>query len=94
MSHWCPSIFNDIIGPVMIGPSSSHTCGPARIGFLARQLLHHNLKKATVEFARDGAYINMYRGQRSNYGFTSGLLGYRPESYSLHNAFTEAKKGM
>jgi L-serine dehydratase len=92
MSHWCPSIFNDIIGPVMIGPSSSHTCGPARIGFLARQLLHHNLKKATVEFARDGAYINMYRGQRSNYGFTSGLLGYRPESYSLHNAFTEAKK--
>lgn len=92
MNQWCPSIFNDIIGPVMIGPSSSHTCGPARIGFLSRQLLHHNLKKATIEFPKDGAYINMYKGQRSNYGFTSGLLGHRPESYSLHNAFAEAKK--
>lgn len=92
MKHWCPSIFNDIIGPVMIGPSSSHTCGPARIGFLARQLLHHNLKKATIEFAKDGAYINMYRGQRSNYGFASGLLGHRPESYSLCDALAEAKK--
>lgn len=92
MNRQCPSIFNDIIGPVMIGPSSSHTCGPARIGFLARQLLHHELKKATIEFARTGAYTNMYRGQRSDYGFTSGLLGNRPESYSLHNAFAEAKK--
>jgi len=92
MKQWCPSIFNDIIGPVMIGPSSSHTCGPARIGFLARQLLHHNLKKATIEFAKDGAYINMYRGQRANFGFAAGLLGHRPESYSLRNAFAEAKE--
>jgi L-serine dehydratase len=91
MERQSPSIFNDIVGPVMVGPSSSHTCAPSRIGFLARQLLEAPLKKCTVEFARDGAYTEMYRGQRSDMGFVNGLLGRRPEDPRLRSAFQDAK---
>ena len=41
------SIF-DILGPVMVGPSSSHTAGAARIGYTARQLFGESVKKAEV----------------------------------------------
>lgn len=92
MERQNPSIFNDIVGPTMVGPSSSHTCGPARIGFLSRQFLNGKLKKAVVEFAKDGAYTDMYKGQRSDLGFVSGLLGFRPEDPRLKQSFKLAKE--
>ena len=92
MKRQNPSIFNDIVGPIMIGPSSSHTCGPSRIGYLAQQMLPGTLKKATVAFAKDGAYTLMYKGQRSDMGYVNGLLGRRPEDPALRNAFADAKK--
>ena len=85
-----PSVFNDIVGPIMIGPSSSHTCGPSRIGFLSRQILPGKLKKATVAFAKDGAYTLMYKGQRSDMGYVNGLLGRKPEDPALRSAFADA----
>lgn len=92
MKRQNPSIFNDIVGPTMIGPSSSHTCGPSRIGFLCQQLLKGNLKKAVVSFASEGAYALMYKGQRSDMGFVNGLLGYRPEDPELKNCYDLAKE--
>ena len=92
MKRQNPSIFNDIVGPIMIGPSSSHTCGPSRIGYLAQQMLPGTLKKATVAFAKDGAYTLMYKGQRSDMGYVNGLLGRRPEDPALRNAFADAKE--
>ena len=92
MTRQSPSIFNDIVGPTMVGPSSSHTCGPSRMGYLCRQLLPGRLKKATIEFARDGAYTKMYKGQRSDMGYINGLLGRRPEDPRLRKAFSEAEK--
>ena len=92
MIRQCPSIFNDILGPVMVGPSSSHTCAPSRIGYLCRQLLPGTLKKATIQFAQDGAYTKMYKGQRSDLGFINGLLGRRPEDPRLKNAYQDAEK--
>lgn len=92
MIRQSPSIFNDIIGPIMIGPSSSHTCGPSRIGYLCQQLLRGNLVKATVEFSNAGAYTYMYKGQRSDMGFVNGLLGYKPEEETLRNSFNIAKQ--
>lgn len=91
MKRQNPSIFNDIVGPTMVGPSSSHTCGPSRIGYLAQQLLPGTLKKATIAFAKDGAYTQMYKGQRSDMGYVNGLLGRRPEDPRLRRAFQEAK---
>lgn len=92
MTRQSPSIFNDIVGPTMIGPSSSHTCAPSRIGLLARQFLPGRLKKATVAFAKDGAYALMYKGQRSDMGYVNGLLGRRPEDPRLRTSFEDAKK--
>jgi L-serine dehydratase len=87
-----PSIFNDIVGPTMVGPSSSHTCGPSRIGYLSQQILSSTLKKATIEFAQKGAYTNMYKGQRSDLGFVNGLLGYRPENPLLRDSINIARE--
>ncbi|MCU6748225.1 MULTISPECIES: L-serine ammonia-lyase, iron-sulfur-dependent, subunit alpha [Lachnospiraceae] len=92
MKRQNPSIFNDIVGPTMVGPSSSHTCGPSRIGYLAQQLLPGKLKKATIAFAKDGAYTQMYKGQRSDMGYVNGLLGRRPEDPRLRRAFKEAEE--
>lgn len=87
MKKQAPSIFNDIVGPFMVGPSSSHTCGPSRIGYLSQQLLNSPLKKAVIKFPKKGAYTNMYRGQKSDLGFINGLLGYKPEDPKLRKAF-------
>ena len=92
MKRQNPSVFNDIVGPIMVGPSSSHTCGPSRIGYLAQQMLPGKLKKATIAFAKDGAYTLMYKGQRSDMGYVNGLLGRRPEDPALRNAFADAKE--
>ncbi len=92
MIRQAPSIFNDIVGPTMIGPSSSHTCGPSRIGFLSQQFLKSPLKAAKIEFARDGAYTLMYKGQRSDMGFVNGLMGNRPENPELRNSLALAKE--
>ncbi|MGL4607597.1 MAG: L-serine ammonia-lyase, iron-sulfur-dependent, subunit alpha [Eubacteriaceae bacterium] len=92
MKRQNPSIFNDIVGPTMIGPSSSHTCGPVRIGYLSQQFLRGNLVKGIIEFPRNGAYTNMYMGQRSDMGFISGLLGYTPEDDRIKNAYELMKK--
>lgn len=91
MKRQSPSIFNDIVGPTMIGPSSSHTCGSSRIGYLAQQCLPGKLAKATVSFAKEGAYTLMYKGQRSDLGYVNGLLGRRPEDERLRHSFDDAK---
>ena len=92
MKRQAPSIFNDIVGPIMVGPSSSHTCAPARLGYLSRQLLSGKLTKAVIEFAREGAYTLMYKGQKSDMGFVSGLLGNRPEDVKLRKSFDLARE--
>ena len=92
MNRQAPSIFNDIVGPIMVGPSSSHTCAPARLGWLSRQLLDGRLTRAVVEFAREGAYTLMYKGQKSDMGFVSGLLGHRPEDVKLRRSYDLARE--
>ena len=76
-----PSIFNDVIGPVMRGPSSSHTAASVRIASMARMLLGAKPVKALFEFTPDGSLATTYAGQGSDIGLASGLLG-----YSLYDA--------
>ena len=71
-----PSIFNDVIGPVMRGPSSSHTAASVRIASLARMLLGEKPVRALFEFTPDGSLATTYAGQGSDIGLASGLLGY------------------
>ncbi len=61
----------DIIGPVMIGPSSSHTAGAARIGRVARRLLGEAPLKADVGFY--GSFASTYRGHGTDRAIAAGL---------------------
>jgi len=70
-----PSIFNDVIGPVMRGPSSSHTAAAHRIGAIIRQVCLPDIGKVLVEFDRKGSLATTYEGQGSAMGLISGLLG-------------------
>lgn len=70
-----PGIFNDVIGPVMRGPSSSHTAASWRIARTALDLLNGPLVKVLVEFDRDGAWAPNYREQGTCMGIEGGLLG-------------------
>lgn len=70
-----PSIFNDVIGPIMRGPSSSHTAAAQRIGAVIRQLNKPVFTKVIVEFDRTSALATTYLGQGSALGLAGGLLG-------------------
>ena len=69
-----PGIFNDVIGPVMRGPSSSHTAASWRIARTAMDILGEPLEKAIIEFDRDGAWAPNYREQGTTMGIDGGLL--------------------
>ena len=73
MKH--PSIFNDVLGPIMRGPSSSHTAASWRIGVLATQILNEPLDSALIEFDKAGAWAPNYREQGTVMGMDGGLLG-------------------
>jgi L-serine dehydratase len=83
----CPaSIFNDVIGPVMRGPSSSHVAGAARIGLLVRQSLNNKVRKVTVDFDINGSLAESYHGHGSDTGFASGILGMELTNESVPQA--------
>jgi L-serine dehydratase len=70
-----PSIFNDVIGPIMRGPSSSHTAAAHRIGSVIRQAGNPNFIKVIVKFDKTGSLATTYLGQGSAMGLAGGLLG-------------------
>lgn len=69
------SILNDVLGPVMRGPSSSHTAGSFHIGKLARDLFGEEPSSATFVFDPGGSLAEVYRQQGSDAAFTAGLIG-------------------
>jgi L-serine dehydratase len=64
----------DIIGPVMIGPSSSHTAGAARIGRVARTLFGKLPKKAIISLY--GSFAKTYKGHGTDFAIVAGLLDF------------------
>ena len=80
----------DILGPVMIGPSSSHTAGAARIGFIARALLGTPPVKAAIHLY--GSFAETGPGHGTDRALVGGLLGMKPDDPRLPFAFDEAKK--
>ena len=70
------SIFNDVIGPVMRGPSSSHCAAALRIGRLARDLMGQEFDEVLVEFDRSGSLPTTHESQGSDMGLFGGLLGF------------------
>ena len=70
------SIFNDVLGPVMRGPSSSHTAGAYRIGLMVRDLLGGEARTARVVFDPGGSMAPTWRPLGVDLAFTSGLMGW------------------
>lgn len=84
-----PDIFN-ILGPIMVGPSSSHTAGAVRIGKMARILLGEPVSKA--ELLLHGSFAETGRGHGTDRALISGLLGMNPDDLRIPFAFEEAEK--
>ncbi|BDF71013.1 serine dehydratase [Oscillospiraceae bacterium] len=82
------SIFNDALGPVTPGPSSSNTCGPIRIGRLCRRIFGEQPNSFTVEMSSQGSYPGSFLGMRSDLGFLTGVLD-RP---ATHPRFLNARE--
>lgn len=71
-----PSIFNDVIGPVMRGPSSSHCAASLRIGRLCRDLMDGQLNHILIEFDPTGSLATTHKSQGSDMGLFGGFLGW------------------
>jgi len=70
------SIFNDVLGPVMRGPSSSHTAGSYHIGKIACSLLGVKPEKAVFTFDPDGSYAKVYRQQGVDLAYAAAVMGW------------------
>jgi L-serine dehydratase len=83
-----PSIF-DILGPVMIGPSSSHTAGASRIGFIARKLLGELPRRAIITLYN--SFARTHKGHGTDSAIIGGILGFSPDDERLRDAFDLAR---
>lgn len=84
-----PSIF-DILGPIMIGPSSSHTAGASRIGYVARQLLHEKPVKAVITLYN--SFAKTHKGHGTDRAIVGGILGFGPDDTRIRQSFEIAKE--
>lgn len=80
----------DIIGPVMIGPSSSHTAGAARIGRVARTLFGREPKKAVISLY--GSFAKTYKGHGTDVAIVGGLLDFDTFDERIPQALSLAEK--
>ena len=67
----------DIIGPIMIGPSSSHTAGAVRLGQIARKILGEDVVQARIELS--GSFARTYRGHGTDKALLAGIMGLCPD---------------
>ena len=77
----------DVIGPVMVGPSSSHTAGACRLALLARNLLLAPPQR--VRFALHGSFAKTAQGHGTDLALVGGMLGFAPDDPRLRQAFDE-----
>ena len=80
----------DIIGPVMVGPSSSHTAGGVRIGRVSRKLLAEEVKEAKIYF--HGSFLATGKGHGTDKALIAGLLGMQVDDPAIPDSFRIAEK--
>ena len=83
------SVF-DIIGPIMVGPSSSHTAGAVRIGLVARDLFGETPTHADIYLF--GSFMETYKGHGTDVALVSGLLGFDTDDSRIPDALTIAQE--
>lgn len=90
--HEYPSIFNDVLGPIMVGPSSSHTAASVRIGKALSQMVKGKIIYFQADFDPKGSLAASYVGQCSDVGLVAGLLGIEATDNELLNSIEIAEK--
>lgn len=80
----------DIIGPVMVGPSSSHTAGACRLGLLARNLVGDTPQNARIEL--HGSFARTGEGHGTDKAIAGGLMGFRPDDERIRHALEIADR--
>lgn len=86
------SIFNDVIGPVMRGPSSSHCAGSLRIGRMLRNLLNDVIHEVLIEYDPKGSLVTTHESQGTDMGLYSGFLDYDTDDERILKYKEEIKK--
>lgn len=89
MSHSKTLGLSDIIGPIMVGPSSSHTAGALRIALMAHELMGRPPKE--MRFTLYGSFAHTYRGHGTDRALVAGLLGFRPDDLRIRDSFEIAR---
>ena len=92
MASEFPSIFNDVIGPVMRGPSSSHCAAALRIGRLARDLMGGRITRVLMEFDAKGSLAFTHASQGSDMGLFGGLMGWDAQDERLPDSAAAARR--
>lgn len=80
----------EIIGPRMVGPSSSHTAGAARLGKIAGKLADYDIKR--VKLILHGSFANTYKGHGTDRALMAGILGMNESDEELKNSLVIASK--
>jgi len=80
----------DIVGPVMIGPSSSHTAGAVRIGYVAGLILGRPAVKAEIHL--HGSFAKTYKGHGTDKALIAGILGMQPDDERIRSSPLIAKE--
>lgn len=80
----------DIVGPIMIGPSSSHTAGAVRLGLMARKILGEEPRQAEINL--HGSFARTYRGHGTDKALIAGILGFSPEDERIREALAIARE--
>ena len=80
----------DVVGPVMIGPSSSHTAGAAKLAKTARLIYNRPFTK--VHFGLGGSFAKTYRGHFTDYALVAGALGMSEDDENLASSFAIARQ--
>jgi L-serine dehydratase len=78
-----PSVF-DMLGPIMVGPSSSHTAGAVRLGLMAQKILGSELREARILL--HGSFAETGRGHGTHLALTAGLIGMQPDDERIRLA--------
>lgn len=92
---WHPSILSTVLGPITLGPSSSHMAGPVRLGLLAREIFGTTPERVTIVLGEGGSFAATYQSHGTDCALVAGLLGWDTKNTRIPQVFDEVKhRGM
>lgn len=86
------SIFNDVLGPVMRGPSSSHSAAACRIGLLVHDLMDGDITHVEIDYDPNGSLVTTHESQGTDMGLYGGLLGWEANDERMLHYLEEIER--